>query len=77
MPTLYLSELSELNSIEFERWSDLSSNAIEVSDSIFGLVVMCGQCHSVTNWQLNSGHFCCRWAGEMYQRYFEKRFARR
>ena len=42
------------------------------SSSLPLVVVHCGHCNRDTSADVNSGHFCCRWAGEMYQRYFER-----
>ena len=51
-------------------------NTIEVYGSRDNLFIICGHCHQVTNWRINGGQFCCRWAGAMYQKYFEWNFLR-
>lgn len=41
------------------------------------IVIRCGHCNRETSADVNSGWFCCRWAGEMYTKYFEHNLVKR
>lgn len=52
-----------------------ADNTIEVYEYLGYLAILCGHCHQITHPKINSGWFCCRWAGGMYTRYFEHQLA--
>lgn len=69
-----MTEMLERNVFELGH----SDNTIEVSGAgwnwdhtLLDIEILCGHCHKVTSSVGVNGHFCCRWAGAMYERHFQ------